>query len=317
MKKTMIILFILLPLLMAGCGAGQEQEQNQEVYQIYYPDRNYNRIQPLEYEGLKGVTDVNEQVKELLAQLAEPATEVEYTPAITDFTVLGYELKDEHITLNVSEEYKLLQPTREVLTRAALVKTLTQLDSVVFVTIQINGENLLDSLGETVGTMNESTFIDNTGEDMKNYEETEIVLYFANATGDGLIKVNRTLMYNTNISKEKLVVEQLIRGPLNQNSGTNPQILSTINPETGIISVNVRDGICYVNLDENFLVSVYTANADTVIYSLVNSLTELPGIVKVQIAVEGETAIMYQEKYDLSTLFEARTDLVQVLDGGQ
>lgn len=311
-KSMSILLVCILTGLLVGCKTTKEASSQ---FQIYYPDRQYNRLVAEEYEGLEGVTDVNEQVELLLDELARPATDADHVPVISEFRVLGYELGAERISINLSEEYSLLEPTREVLVRAALVKTLTQLESVVFVSFQINGASLLDSLGEPVGVMNENTFIDNTGENMKNYEETEIILYFANEAGDGLIKVNRKLMYNTNTSKEKLVVEQLIRGPLSQNSSTGTQVYATLNPEIGIISVNVQDGICYVNLDDNFLLSVYTANADTVIYSLVNSLTELPGIRKVQISVEGETSILFLKKYDLGTLFEARPDLVQVVEG--
>ena len=60
-----------------------------------------------------------------------------------------------------------------------------------------------------------------------------------------------------------------------------------------------------------FLNALNNVSADAVIYSLVNSLVELPSVLKVQIAIEGETEINYREKYNLSTLFEARYDMVQ------
>ena len=53
---------------------------------------------------------------------------------------------------------------------------------------------------------------------MNSYEKVTIRLYFANETGDGLIPINRELLHNidvSNISMEKLVVEQLIAGPAN------------------------------------------------------------------------------------------------------
>ncbi len=319
MKKRICVMLvlsaILLPLLW-GCGSGQNRSEAE--YSIFYPDRQYNRLISVECtdEILKREGDVSGQVEFLLEELSRSSENGEYVPTVAEFEVLDYRLENERITINVSDSYVSLDPVREVLIRAAMVKTVTQLDSIVFVTVLVNGSNLLNSLGEPVGMMNENTFVDNTGESMKNYEETEITLYFANETGDKLIKVNRKLMYNTNTSKEKLVVEQLIRGPLNQNGNPLVPVYATLNPEIGIISVNVRDGICYVNLDENFLLSVYTASADAVIYSLVNSLTELPEVRKVQLAVEGETAILYRKQYDLATFFEANPDLVQTVEGG-
>ena len=47
------------------------------------------------------------------------------------------------------------------------------------------------------------------------------------------------------------------------------------------------------------------------IYSLVNSLTELPGIIKVQLAVEGETKAVLGEKFHLTTLFERNLQLLE------
>ena len=51
--------------------------------------------------------------------------------------------------------------------------------------------------------------------------------------------------------------------------------------------------------------------AETAIYSLVNSLTELPGVLKVQLAVDGETEVKLWEK-TLSTLFERNLEIIQV-----
>ena len=53
--------------------------------------------------------------------------------------------------------------------------------------------------------------------------------------------------YSSNVSKEKLIVEKLIQGP----SGT--EAYPTINPNTNLLSVTTKDGICYVNFDSTFL----------------------------------------------------------------
>ncbi len=311
MKKSFIYYVLLLSIILGGCGKSPGEQQ---VYQIYYLDRNENHIVSLEYEPIADPQDKESMVEELLWRMSAPVDKVDkvdYRPAVKGFKVLGFQLLEKQITLNLSPEYKELDSIREVLTRAAIVKTLTQLEGITYVTIQVNGENLLDRGGETIGVMTADTFIDNTGEDTKNYEETEVALYFANESGDRLIKVNRWLMYNTNISKEKLIVDQLIKGPLKQNNGEDSGISPVLNPQTQILSVNVKDRICYVNLDSSFLNSLYNVSADVVIYSLVNSLTELPGVLKVQIAVEGESKIKYQEKYDLSLPFEANTAIIQ------
>ena len=130
-------------------------------------------------------------------------------------------------------------------------------------------------------------------------------MYFANADGTALVPVTRKVGYNTNISLEKLVMEQLIKGP--EVTGGNP----TINPATKIINVTVNDGICYVNLDQTFLTQVYTVNSDVTIYSIVNSLVELDDVNKVQILVNGQSEVSYRESINLNTTFGRNLDLVE------
>ena len=307
-KVKLIIGVFLIALFSMGCGNGEENKEKQ--YEIYYLDRNENHISSVPYETITPKTEREFLVKELLMQLETQLEDIEYKPVIVDFVVKDCIFHTRQVTLNVSKEYELLEPEKEVLVRAAIVKTLTQIEGIELVGMQVEGKNLTDAVGTAVGVMTADTFIDNTGEDMKKYEEVTLSLYFANITGEKLIKVNRTMRYNTNIALEKLVVEQLVSGPIEQKGKDNDLIYPTINSETKIISVSVKDGICYVNLNSSFLALSNNVTVDTAIYSLVNSLTELPGISKVQFAVDGETEVKLGDK-TLSTLFERNLDIIQ------
>ncbi|MDR0963523.1 MAG: GerMN domain-containing protein, partial [Clostridium sp.] len=131
-----------------------------------------------------------------------------------------------------------------------------------------------------------------------------MTLYFANATGDGLIMVNRSRLYNSNISMEKLIVEELIKGP------DSPDVYPTINPATRIISVTVKDSICYVNLDDQFLTRTNNIKEEIAIYSIVNSLAELGTVNKVQIIINDIATGVFLEKYSFDTIYERNLDLV-------
>ena len=312
MKKKIRFAFVLMVLVLFGTGCTTKEESREKEYEIYYLDRNENHIMSLPYETGTPKAEIDFLVKELLMQLGTQREEIEYKPVIVDFTVKDCIIRESQVTLNLSKEYEMIDFTKEVLVRAAIVKTLTQIEGVELVRIQVEGRDLADADGKPVGVMAADTFIDNTGEDMKKYEEVTLALYFANVTGDKLIKVNRTMRYNTNISLEKLVVEQVLYGPVDKKGkDAETIVLPTLNPETKIISVNVKDGICYVNLNNSFLTLQPNMKADTAIYSLVNSLTELPGVLKVQLAVDGETEVKLGEK-TLSALFERNLEMIQV-----
>ena len=303
------ILCLVLAVVLFGIACGNRNEENQKQYEVYYLDKNENHIVSLPYETETPKAEKEFLIKELLIQLSQQTEKINYKPVLVDFTVKDCILRESQVTLNLSKEYEMMDFTKEVLVRAAIVKTLTQVEGIELIKLQVEGKDLTDSTGKAVGVMSADTFIDNTGEDMKKYEEVTLTLYFANSTGDKLIKVNRTMRYNTNISLEKLVVEQMVYGPVDQKG--NKIAFPSLNSGIKIIGVNIKDGICYVNLNNTFLTLNNNVTADVAIYSLVNSLTELPGVLKVQFAVDGETEVKLGEK-TLSALFERNLELIQV-----
>ena len=99
------------------------------------------------------------------------------------------------------------------------------------------------------------------------------------------MKETRRVHYSSNISLEKLIMEQLLEGPESKNAR------SAIPSGTKLVSVSLVDGVCYVSFDENFKNQDYSVNEAIVIYSIVDSLSELSSISKVQISVNGIPAV--------------------------
>lgn len=249
--------------------------------------------------------DKDTLLEELTDALSQTPDKLEYYPPLSGRVhLLDYHTEKDQVTLEFDSQYKELPATTEILVRAAVVRTLTQVEGISYVSFTVQGEPLVDNLGNVVGIMSADQFIDNSGDEINTYEQAELRLYFADETGTHLVEANRTLRFSSNIAMEKLVVEQLIKGP------ENPELYPTINPETKIVNVTVKDGICYVNLSEAFLTQTYQVTPEISVYSLVNSLVELPNVNKVQISVNGETAVTYQESISLTTVFERNLDLL-------
>ena len=85
----------------------------------------------------------------------------------------------------------------------------------------------------------------------------------------------------------------------------------TVNPAVTILGVTTRDRVCYVNLSEEFLTPVYNVTSQAALYSIVNSLVELPGINKVQISIDGDTNVTFRDSVSLTTVFERDLDIVE------
>lgn len=308
MKKKWVFICLIFCLALAiSCGSGERTDKSR-MYNIYALNKEETRIFSKEYEAQS--TQQEALIEELLEQLTVTPEKLEYkAPLSGNFELIDYSVEEGQLILNFDEQYRGQSMTTEVLARAAVVRTMTQIKGINYVSFQVRSAPLTDSSGNVVGIMSADMFIDNAENEMNSKEKVKVRLYFANEAGDKLIETNRTLVYNsnTNISMERLVIEQLIGGPSEQ---LKDKVYPTVNPETKIISVAVRDGTCYVNLNENFLTQIYSVTSDVTIYSIVNSLAELPNISRVQIAINGDSNVMFRENTSLAATYGRNLDIV-------
>ena len=302
MRKWLWILLLAIPLLMAGCR--KQQQVDESGYQIWYINQDETC---LKYEN-KELQSKNEEglLREMMEVMRETPTDDELKPVIPeDVELLDFDFEHNQLYLDFSPEYKKMPKVSEVLCRAALVRTLGQIDGVEYVDFQVNGEPLTDLEGKEIGLMNEDQFIENAGEEINAYKTADLTLYFSNKAGDKLVEQRVAMEYNSNISLEKLIVEQLIAGP--PFEGAYP----TIPSETKLLNISIKDNICYVNLDEGFLGTGYNVIESIPVYSIVNSLIENTDAQKVQISINGETNRMFRESINFDTIFEKNEGLIE------
>ena len=302
MRKWLWILLLAIPLLMVGCR--KQQQMDESGYRIWYINQDETC---LKYEN-KELQSKNEEglLREMMEVMRETPTDDELKPVIPeDVELLDFDFEHNQLYLDFSPEYKKMPKVYEVLCRAAIVRTLGQIDGVEYVDFQVNGEPLTDLEGKEIGLMNEDQFIENAGEEINAYKTADLTLYFSNKAGDKLVEQRVAMEYNSNISLEKLIVEQLIAGP--PFEGAYP----TIPSETKLLNISIKDNICYVNLDEGFLGTGYNVIESIPVYSIVNSLIENTDAQKVQISINGETNRMFRESINFDTIFEKNEGLIE------
>lgn len=302
MRKWLWILLLAVPLLMAGCR--KQQQVDESGYRIWYINQDETC---LKYEN-KELQSKNEEglLREMMEVMRETPTDDELKPVIPeDVTLLDFDFEHNQLYLDFSPEYKKMPKVYEVLCRAAIVRTMGQIDGVEYVDFQVNGEPLTDLEGKEIGLMNEDQFIENAGEEINAYKTADLTLYFSNKAGDKLVEQRVAMEYNSNISLEKLIVEQLIAGP--PFEGAYP----TIPSETKLLNISIKDKICYVNLDEGFLGTGYNVIESIPVYSIVNSLIENTDAQKVQISINGESNRMFRESINFDTIFEKNEGLIE------
>ena len=304
-KRAVFCFLPTLLFLFSGCGRNaQEETESGQAFEVYYLNREETTLSS-ETVYLDEELTQDEQISALLTALQTAPEDVSLkASAGTSFQINGYKVDEGQLNIDVDESYRKLPATTEVLVRASLVRTFVQAEGINHILMTVTGESLTDTSGTAVGPMTADTFIDNAGDAINPNEMVTLTLYFANETGDRLVETTRTLEYNSNISVERLVVDCLVNGP------DTDQAFPTINPNTKVLGVTSRDGICYVNLDETFLTQVYTVTPEVVIYSITNSLVELTSVNKVQISINGQTDVVFRKTFNLANLYERNLDLI-------
>ena len=289
-------------IMVTGCGRGKQLRDSDQG--LYYANQEGTALVKEEYKTSGSTTE--EKIEDVLKEMPKKTDAEDYRSVFPEgVKVTGWEYSDGKLEICFNGQYQEMTPSQEVLLRAAVVQNLGQLQGVNYVYFLIEGEPLKDSQGSDVGYMRAEDFIQNTGSTLHSYQTAELNLYFPNSQGDKLVKESVSIRYNSNMSKEKLIVEQLIRGPLAEGAQL------AIPSETKVMSVSVKDHICYVNLDEGFLNNSYLINPELTVYSIVNSIVDGGSISKVQISVNGQSDINYMGQVDLSKPLSRNPELVE------
>lgn len=304
MKKKLFFLFLLiLTVSMTGCGQGEEIDG----YHIEYLNNEKDAIVKVPYEPQS--TEKEDLIKEFLIVLWSDSENVEYRkPIPNDVELINYSLDGAMLTLWLDGDYYKMEQVEKVLCCAAVVRTMTQIEGVDCVNFYVGDAPLVDAQGNLVGALYPDSFVENPGASINTIQNTTVTLYFANKDGDALISETRNVHYSSNMSMEKVIMEQLLDGPDTEG------LKSAIPTGTKLVSVSTVDGTCYVNLDANFKNQDYAIKEAVVIYSIVNSLSEISNISQVQISVNGDTSGAYRDSYKLSDFYVRNLDYVTTLE---
>lgn len=303
--KKILFLSVILSGLLAGCSQKEMPRPTPEEgkYLIYYLNTATTKLVPREYEA--EATDKEALVDELMEQFLHVPKELDCQAALIDKVAYqGSRQEEQVLYLYFDVNYTGMKPEREILCRAALTRTLTQIPGVDYINIYCGDQPLMDRQGNPVGMLASTDFIMNTS-NVNAYEKTELTLYFADETGNKLLEEKREVVHNINTSLEQLVVEQLIAGP--GQEGRYP----TLPSDCKILSLSVTDNVCYINFDSAFLNTSLPVSEYVPIYSIVDSLSEMTTVTKVQIMVNGSQNVMFRDVISLNTPFEKSQDYIE------
>lgn len=348
-KQRVLWLLAALLLLCAGCQQEPEITGLREgQYYTYYVNSSGTALVSRIYEP--EATDTMGIVTELFAQ-CQIAPEGEGRRAIPSNVVVAGEpqLEENIVNLYFDTTYTTMDKVTELLCKAAMAKTITQVETVDYIRIHINGEVYRGFNTYIPNAEGEAAFpgADLEGEDETNagrdpmggtsnnepmglqpLQPAEKTLWsgsdFLDNTGDDTNKYIQAelVLYFGNGAGKALEAEvrevvysstlSLERVVLNQLL-EGPQVegmAATLPKNLKIQGVSVRDGVCYVDFDATFLEEPVNVTDQVEIYSIVNSLTELSNVQQVQITVNGSPDVTLRNNISLASRFERDPSLI-------
>lgn len=187
---------------------------------------------------------------------------------------------DGNVTVDFSESFLSDDPLKNVLHAYAVTKTLCSTGKISQVRVTVCGNDISDRDGNQLGFVAASDI--NLETEEYSSELRKIVLYFASDSGF-LSKEERTVKITDQQPIEQYIINELIKGP------DDKSLRAPLSRDTILISADVEDNICYLNFKSNFIKenSGSSEHERLVIYSMVNSLTELQTISRVQFYMDG------------------------------
>ena len=152
--------------------------------------------------------------------------------------------------------------------------------------IFLNYQNIADFL--TGPKLQDDSFI--TPDENPSEDETKNVnIYFGDEQGESFVTEKREISIEEDQSIAESVFLELQKGPVSDD------LVATIPDGTNLLSIQTKKGLCTIDLSEEFVENHPGGSTGELItiYSIVNTLTDLPGIEKVQFLIEGEKREAY------------------------
>ncbi len=301
--KYGVLLILILSLLLAGCGDNNKKSSSSKTVKVYYVNTKTSGLVSENYDMTE--TDPVEQIRELLRKIKSNPENAVLKSVLPEHMPVEYAFdKRGNLIINFDETYNELSDINKIVGCAAVVKTLSQVKGVDDVQFSVKGQPMVSSNGDVIVPLSKDDFIDNTETNMSY----KIKLYFTNKKGDTLLEDTANINYSGTESIEEQLVQLLIDGP------TNPNMYPTVPKGTKLLAISKADGICTVDFNEILLSKIPDVKEEIAIYSIVNTLVELPDINKVKFTINGVVQKKYMENIRFDQPFEAKLSLIKEPD---
>ena len=264
--------------------AESEAGEEESPYSLYFLSHDETHLDKMPYHPDQAKTSfMRTELGSLLNSREKRGNSHALFPA--QVQISSWFTESDLLNLVMTQAYKSMDPSREILTRVGLVRCFCQLEDVKGLCLWVGTEPLRNPSGEKVGEIRPEDIVELWGEETDAYRYDSFTLYFTDQKSTLLIPEKRNVYYPRSLPRERIILEQLIQGPVDE--GHYPTLPNTIQ----INDIQLFEGVCYVDLSRSFIGQALDIPSLICVYSIVNTLTGNDSIQDVRIMVDSEEKI--------------------------
>ncbi len=163
-RRKISIAFLCCVCLMAvftGCRSEKKtsKRSNQEGVAIYYTNNDCTRLVSVKKDiNLK--SNPQQKVEMLLKEMQKIREDSEYKSAIPERVIMNnVTVSSNVVQVDFSTGYKKIEANEDLICRAGIVYTLTQIKEINYVSFSISGQAMLDTDGKAMGALGRDSFV--------------------------------------------------------------------------------------------------------------------------------------------------------------
>ena len=300
MKRKTVLLCLFALLLLSACSRNTAPETDSEYISVYHLVReDYRTRGSLLRSELIRCNDPQPEtlVRGAAYALMRVPEDDELTSAIPDgVRIEDVSLIGRTVTVLMSEGYLDLGSMDKTITDACIVLTMCSVPDVDHVALRTANTSPSRAMSS------EDILLRNT---LTSESLLELRLYFPQSDGGVLSAEYRQISLDEDIPTERLIIDELIKGP------QSDRLVPILPENTAVLSVYTQDGLCTVSLSESFLSDREYSSQEIklAVYSIVNSLTCLSTVDRVQINVRNNNVQMIGD-FDISHSLSRRSSII-------
>lgn len=309
MKKLniQVLLLILMTFFLVSCSQNSNDDIKGNTVTVYFYNTTQEKLVAESVVTEKNLQQATEE--EMIVAVINALSKgplVAPVPINFQMPVKDFKIDDKVVSILFSDEYSKLSTSDQIVTRVSLLYSLTELDFVDGVMFYVGDSEIVNGSGEPIGVLNRRSILTGAIDPKPPTNIKLITLYFAKQNSDKLYKETREVHINDTTPLEKYIVEELIKGPRSND------LIATI-PKDTKIDVKTESGVCQVDFSAEIKSKQFssTKSKELLLYSIVNSLTELDNIQKVIFLVDGKKQSEFTTDIDLSESFERNEEIIE------